>query len=106
VTKDIRPIKKPIPLIPRGSLPEKVEEKDPRVNWLTQVYLGKWPLNRSSSGSDSSSSSSSSPIPQIDIISAMMIVWKENGKNFIRFVLCNIVCESCAQCNVHTYEQT
>jgi len=25
---------------------------------------------------------------------------------FIRSVLCNIVCNNCAQCNAHTYEQT
>ena len=24
----------------------------------------------------------------------------------IRFVLCNIVCNNCAQCDAHTYEQT
>ena len=43
--------------------------------------------------------------PQIDIIGAMVIVWRVRGK-IIRSVLCNIVCNSCAQCNAHTYEQT
>jgi len=44
---------------------------------------------------------SSAPFPQIDIIGAMMIVWRVTGK-IIRSVLCNIVCNSsCAQCNAH-----
>jgi len=43
--------------------------------------------------------------PQIDIIGAMVIVWRVRGK-IIRSVLCNIVCNNCAQCNAHTYEQT
>ena len=47
----------------------------------------------------------SPPCPQIDIIGAMMIVWSVRGK-IIRSVLCNIVCNNCAQCNAHTYEQT
>jgi len=46
-----------------------------------------------------------SVIPQIDIIGAMVIVWRVRGK-IIRSVLCNIVCNNCAQCNAHTYEQT
>ena len=45
-----------------------------------------------------------SPFPQIDIIEAMTIVWRVRGK-IMRSVLCNIVCNSCAQCNAHTYEQ-
>ena len=45
------------------------------------------------------------PFPQMDIIGAMMIVWRVRGK-IIRSVLCNIVCNNCAQCNAHTYEQT
>jgi len=48
---------------------------------------------------------SQSPFPQLDIIRAMVIVWRARGK-IIRSVLCNIVCNSCAQCNAHTYEQT
>jgi len=35
----------------------------------------------------------------------MVIVWRVRGK-IIRSVLCNIVCNNCAQCNAHTYEQT
>ena len=31
--------------------------------------------------------------------------WRVRGK-IIRSVLCNIVCNNCAQCNAHTYEQT
>jgi len=31
-----------------------------------------------------------------------MIVWRK----IIRSVLCSIVCNICAQCNSHTYEQT
>jgi len=46
-----------------------------------------------------------SPFPQIDIIGVMVIVWRVRGK-IIRSVLCNIVCNNCAQCNAHTYEQT
>jgi len=34
-----------------------------------------------------------------------VIVWRVRGK-IIRFVLCNIVCNNCAQCDAHTYEQT
>jgi len=46
-----------------------------------------------------------SPFPQIDIIGAMVIVWRVRG-TLIRSVLCNILCNNCAQCNAHTYEQT
>jgi len=42
------------------------------------------------------------PFPQIDIIGAMVIVWRVRGK-IIRSVLCNIVRNNCAQCNAHTY---
>jgi len=45
------------------------------------------------------------PLPQIDIIGAMVIVWRVRRK-IIRSVLCNIVSNNCAQCNAHTYEQT
>jgi len=45
------------------------------------------------------------PFPQIDIIGAMVIVWRVRGKT-IRSVLCNIVCNDCAQCDAHRYEQT
>ena len=45
------------------------------------------------------------PFPQVDVIGAMVIVWRARGK-IIRSVLCNIVCNNCAQCNAHTYEQT
>jgi len=46
-----------------------------------------------------------SPFPQIDIIRAVVIVWRVRGKT-IRSVLCLIVCNNCAQCDAHTYEQT
>jgi len=46
----------------------------------------------------------SSPFPQIDIIGAVVIVWRVRGK-IIRSVLCSIVCNNCAQCDAHTYEQ-
>jgi len=46
-----------------------------------------------------------STFPQIDIIVAVMIVWRVRGK-IIRSVPCNIVRHNCAQCNAHTYEQT
>ena len=42
------------------------------------------------------------PFPQIDIIGAVVIVWRVRGK-IIRYVLCSIVCNSCAQCNAHTH---
>ena len=47
------------------------------------------------------------PFPQIDIdiIGDVVIVWRARGKT-IRSVLCNIVCNNCAQCDAHTYEQT
>jgi len=41
------------------------------------------------------------PFPQIDIIRAVVIVWRVRGKA-IRSVLCNIVCNNCAQCDAHT----
>ena len=41
--------------------------------------------------------------PQIDIIGAVVIVWRVRGKT-IRSVLCNIVCNNCAQHNeMHTH---
>jgi len=49
--------------------------------------------------------STSPPFPQIDIIGAVVIVWRVRGKT-IRSVRCNIVRNNCAQCNAHTYEQT
>jgi len=45
-----------------------------------------------------------SPFPQVDMIGTMVTVWRVRGK-IIRSVLCSIVCNSCAQCNAHTYEQ-
>jgi len=45
------------------------------------------------------------PFPQIDIIGAMMIVWRVRGK-IVTTDLCNIVCISCAQYNAYTCEQT
>jgi len=30
-----------------------------------------------------------------------VIVWRVRGK-IIRYVLCNIVCNNCVQCNAHT----
>ena len=45
------------------------------------------------------------PFRQIDITGAVVIVWRVRGKT-IRSVLCNIVCNNCAQCDAHTYEQT
>ena len=41
-----------------------------------------------------------SPFPQIDIIGAMMMVWRVRVK-IIRSALCNIVCNNCAQCDAH-----
>jgi len=42
------------------------------------------------------------PFPQIDIIGAMVIVWRVRGK-IITSVLCNIVLSNCAQCSAHTW---
>jgi len=36
------------------------------------------------------------PFPQLDIIGAVVIVWKARGK-IIRSVLCSIVCNDCTQ---------
>jgi len=44
------------------------------------------------------------PFPQIDIIGAMVIVWRARGK-IIRSVLCNMMCNNCTQWTAHTYEQ-
>ena len=47
--------------------------------------------------------SCAAPFPQIDIIGAVVIVWRVRGKN-IRYVLCNTVCSSCAHDTaVHTH---
>jgi len=40
---------------------------------------------------------------RIDIIGAMIAVWRVRGK-IIRSVLCSIVCNNCAQCNAHTLD--
>jgi len=40
--------------------------------------------------------SSSAPLPQIDIIRAVVIVWRARGK-IIRSVLCSIMCNNCTQ---------
>ena len=37
-----------------------------------------------------------------DIIGPVVIVWRVKGK-IIRSVLCNILCNNCAQCNAHTW---
>ena len=50
---------------------------------LTQSVVLEWP-----------------PFPQIDIIGAVVIVWRVRGKT-IRSVLRNIVCNNCAQCDAH-----
>ena len=42
--------------------------------------------------------------PQIDIIGAVVIVWRARRK-IIRSVLCNTVCNNCTQWTAHTYEQ-
>jgi len=47
----------------------------------------------------------STPFPPVDIIGAVVIVWRVRGK-IIRSVLCSIVYNSCAQCSAHTHEQT
>ena len=44
-----------------------------------------------------------SPFPQIDIIGAVVIVWRARGK-IIRYVQCSIVCSNCTQWTAHTYE--
>ena len=49
--------------------------------------------------------SANTPFPQVDIIGDVVIVWTVMRKT-IRSVLCNIVCNNCAQCDAHTYEQT
>jgi len=42
------------------------------------------------------------PFPQIDIIEAVVIVWRARGK-IIRSVLCSIVCNNCTQWTAHTW---
>jgi len=42
---------------------------------------------------------------QVLLTQSSVIVWRVRGKT-IRSVLCNIVCNNCAQCDAHTYEQT
>jgi len=45
------------------------------------------------------------PFPQIDIIGAVVIVWRARGK-IIRSFLCIIVFNNCTQWTAHTFEQT
>jgi len=40
-----------------------------------------------------------------NFIGVVVIVWRVRGKT-IRSVLCNIVCNNCAQCDAHIHEQT
>jgi len=42
------------------------------------------------------------PFCQIDIIGAVMTVWRVRGK-IVRSVLCSIVCNNSAQCSAHTW---
>jgi len=46
-----------------------------------------------------------SPLPSNRHHRKMVIVWRVRGK-IIRSVMCNIVCNNCAQCDAHTYERT
>jgi len=49
----------------------------------------------------------SSPFPQIDIIRAMVIVWRVSNRE--NYQVCSVqycVQQYCALCNAHTYEQT
>jgi len=79
------------------------------LTWLRTVLCGGWCLHMmlrtANDACQKRRSINSSLFPQIDIIRGMMIVWRLRGK-IIRSVLCNIVCNSCAQCNAHTYERT
>jgi len=38
-------------------------------------------------------------------LAVMLLQWRVRGKT-IRCVLCNILCNNCAHCDAHTYEQT
>jgi len=67
-----------------------------RLLLIQWVYRGKrvhhvWPTSSCLTPTDVSV-----PFPQIDIIGAVVIVWRVMGKT-IRSVLCNIVCNNCAQ---------
>jgi len=63
------------------------------------------PFTRNQRASSLSEQKLLPPFPQIDVIRAMMVVWRVSWK-IIGLVLYSIVCNSCAQCNAHTYEQT
>jgi len=89
----------PVSLIAIGSLQEQVLEGN-RRNLLAPGSLGKWSLNKSSAGAEMGDRDP--PFPQIDILRAMMIVWRARGK-IIRSVLCNIVCNNCTQWAAHTH---
>ena len=70
---------------------------DQSISWLIHnVQSATWRICKLSSYP---------PFPQIDIIGGVVIVWRVRGK-IIRSVLCNIVCNNCAQCDAHTYKQT
>jgi len=40
--------KNPVPLVPRGFLPEQLEEEELRWKRLTQIHREKWSLNENS----------------------------------------------------------
>jgi len=63
--------------------------------WQGDHHVGHWPHS-------SYCYCYLSPFPQTDIIGAMVIVWRVRGK-IITSVLCNIVCNNCAQCNAHMW---
>jgi len=72
---------------------------------LSVAYIPEMTYNVFSGTLNRAQSVHTPPIPQIDIIGAMEIVWRVRGK-IIRSVLCNIVCNNCVQCDAHTYEQS
>ena len=63
-----------------------------------QVSMSDFMLTTSVIVPSLSSTRYGSPFPRVDIIRAVMIVWRVRGK-IIRSLLCNIVCDSCTvQC--------
>jgi len=85
----------------RSSLLAPAHPGDPGKRAVKRLWCGGWSIkNKLRIGADATTTPSSLP-PVKPIIRAVVIVWRVRGKT-IRSVLCNIVCNTCAQCDEQT----
>ena len=66
------------------------------------LSTGTYVINASRTTTSYQKHSVATRFPHIDIISAMVIVWRVRG-NIIRYVLCNIVCNNIVYSATHTH---